>query len=845
MLLRVLTALARSAVTHRGRWLIGLALAVVVGLLGASRLHVRLEAEDIILHVEDPDTETRRVLEAFRHGERLVVVLSDSAAIPVTEAATVLEAVADQLAAIPGIRAVRHRLPPAQQRAMLEHFQRNILLYLDSVELQRAAGRLGTDSIAAHLAMANDRMLPLAAVRARDPLELRGLVLQALHPILRGIGVRVVDGYFTVPTQRRFFVVLEVAKEHRGLTDVARLVDTIEATLHAVRADPALASALGDRRLALLGRPASVARAFQIIRGDLGRVGLLATIGVLALVAAFFRDARAPLILVLPVGLGLIAAGAVAGGAFGSISLAGWIFIPVLVGLGVDFGIHVLSHYWCVGDVGDGRRDAAVSAVRRPGRGIALGGLTSAAAFLALVAISVPVMHEIGWLAAAALVTMVAASVTAVPLALSWTAPARRPAAGRWSTRLGGPGGGAVGVLPWLLLLGGALVALPRIQYQWDSRATLGQADPTFIEYENFRTALGQSLAPRTIVSVGTTIDEALARDRYVVERLSTAGPEAGIAGIASLAHWVPDPVRQAANRRYLEAHPAAFSTRRVRRDFRIAARRLDLAPPDGYDEYLHLLEAALHPPGAAITVDGLRAAGFAEEVDRHIAAVDGGYAVATFVTLRAKRGGEDAGDRYAAAVRALGVDTLAGVTLGASGSIDRFTRRLQRDALVATSLAFLLIVALLGGHFRSVRAILLCIVPLGAGLAAIAVAMVAFGIPLGVLTMTVAPILVGLGVDDGIHVVDRLLDGQAVEAVLREAGGSMTLTTVTSVVAFSSLALARFPGLWEVGVLGAVGLVAALAASLHLVPWCASALGWAAASTPVSLPVPRAAESS
>jgi predicted exporter len=66
---------------------------------------------------------------------------------------------------------------------------------------------------------------------------------------------------------------------------------------------------------------------------------------------------------------------------------------------------------------------------------------------------------------------------------------------------------------------------------------------------------------------------------------------------------------------------------------------------------------------------------------------------------------------------------------------------------------------------------------------------------------------------------VGRLHGGEEPEKVLREAGSSMTMTTLTTVAAFACLGLATFDGIREVGLVGSVGLVVCLLASLHLVP--------------------------
>ncbi len=138
---------------------------------------------------------------------------------------------------------------------------------------------------------------------------------------------------------------------------------------------------------------------------------------------------------------------------------------------------------------------------------------------------------------------------------------------------------------------------------------------------------------------------------------------------------------------------------------------------------------------------------------------------------------------------------------------------------LTATGLGVSLILLLLLLRFRRPVPILVCLLPMVAGIAVVLGLMGLFGIELNLLTMAIVPLLAGLGSDDGIHIVDRLERGESVTEALAETGTPMTITTVTTIGGFASLGVARFPGLGQAGLLLAAGLLVCLAASLQLVP--------------------------
>ncbi|MDC1116679.1 MMPL family transporter, partial [Luminiphilus sp.] len=128
---------------------------------------------------------------------------------------------------------------------------------------------------------------------------------------------------------------------------------------------------------------------------------------------------------------------------------------------------------------------------------------------------------------------------------------------------------------------------------------------------------------------------------------------------------------------------------------------------------------------------------------------------------------------------------------------------------------------------FRSLSIALLALAPniLAAGL--VLGLMGLAGIPLDIMTITIAAIVVGIGVDDCIHYLHRFrdeiaLDGDYHAAMMRSHGSigrAMYYTTLTVVVGFATLTLSNFTPLLYFGVLTVVAMIAAVAGALLLLP--------------------------
>jgi predicted RND superfamily exporter protein len=100
-------------------------------------------------------------------------------------------------------------------------------------------------------------------------------------------------------------------------------------------------------------------------------------------------------------------------------------------------------------------------------------------------------------------------------------------------------------------------------------------------------------------------------------------------------------------------------------------------------------------------------------------------------------------------------------------------------------------------------------------------------GIPLDIMTVTIAAITIGIGVDDTIHYVHRfkdefLKDRDYIATMYRchgSTGQAMYYTSITIVLGFSILALSNFNPSVYFGLLTASAMFAALMGALLLLP--------------------------
>ena len=151
----------------------------------------------------------------------------------------------------------------------------------------------------------------------------------------------------------------------------------------------------------------------------------------------------------------------------------------------------------------------------------------------------------------------------------------------------------------------------------------------------------------------------------------------------------------------------------------------------------------------------------------------------------------------------------------------------LYRSQILTLGAVFLAIMFMFLVLFRSLSLALITLAPnlLAAGM--VLGMMGLSGIPLDIMTITIASIVVGIGVDDCIHYVHRFLREFPVDRDYRAAmyrchnsiGRAMYYTTVTIVIGFSTLVLSNFTPSIHFGLLTVLAMVAAVLGALLLLP--------------------------
>ena len=807
---------AHDTARDRRAWRLVLAASVALTLLAAWRVpRLTIDTDLVSLFPDAPAArDYREFAETFGGFERVYVLAScetpsEDRGARLADAVTDL---AERLEASALFRSARAGPTDRDQRFVLEGVLPHAALLLDTVALDEALRRIEAAPVEQRVRDARAGLSgPLggwtAAVFAADPLGFAD-GLANLAPGEDEIPIDSEHGVFLAPDGSTALVIADPAVAELDTDFGVVLEQELAAAFAAIRETHG-----DDIDLAALGGPLYAVRDARDIRADLVRTVFGSAVGITLLLAFYFRGARVPLVLLATVLGGVLWTAGGVTVVIDRVSVLGVAFASIVIGLGVDYGIHGAHAYRDERADGLAPFTAMRATLRRTGRSILASAATTASVFLLLRTSTFTPIRELGTLVAVGVVAIVLATVGigAAVLVLG-DRGARVGAAGSG----GAPGDAFVrAVVSWVArhrrpvrvaivaLTIPAVWAATQVEFDVDLRAFRPQHRLEHAAEDVLASMFSIGVDPAQIVIRDADAARALTRAermaRVLRERL---GPVARVRSPSDLipdGRWEPSrrdrlmevvtPARVDALERALEDH-----------GFRAEA----------FERSVTVLRAIANGVEPAPILDELRPEWLRQSMQFDAR----GAAVALTVAASA-----DAvpADRLAAMV----AEIDPGARVASLGRVAAELRRaISREFLRMLVWGTGVIVVLVALTFRgSPRRTWLALMPVALGGVWLLGICGAFGIPLNFFTITAAPLLLGIGIDDGLHAIHGIVPHGGLIPSLSRVGGAIAITTWTTCVGFGSLGLSQLPALRVGGPLIALGTALCLAATVVALP--------------------------
>jgi predicted RND superfamily exporter protein len=154
-------------------------------------------------------------------------------------------------------------------------------------------------------------------------------------------------------------------------------------------------------------------------------------------------------------------------------------------------------------------------------------------------------------------------------------------------------------------------------------------------------------------------------------------------------------------------------------------------------------------------------------------------------------------------------------------------SRQLQQSYVHAALYALVVVGIVVMLDFRGVRYTLLSLVPMIIGLLLLFGILGYLDIPLNPANMIALPLILGMGLDDGVHLVHCYRQQQGRFRLTSSTATALLLTSLTTMVGFGMLVFARHQGIRTLGQALTIGMFTCLATSIITLPALLALLSW------------------
>jgi uncharacterized protein len=575
----------------------------------------------------------------------------------------------------------------------------------------------------------------------------------------------------------------------------------------------------------------------RIVKRDMLITIITSFIGVLLLFFLVFRHKIALLFVGLPLFIGILWTLGLTQLVLGHLTVVTFAFGAVLIGLGIDFAIHIYNRF-----LEERRRSGVLSvykalhiALVKTGEGVLLGALTTAVAFFSMFFTSFRGFRELGFVAGSGIICCLFSIFMLFPILVRYVIPKSLPENHREITSFALPRVfKMLREFPRLVIIIGLVMTA---YFAWQARsvrfdenfAALKQHSSEYTELIG-RLKSRFPLASHQIIAIvsDSTLQGVLEKNDRLYENLIKQ-EKYPILSSDSLRNFLPSVKSQKESKQMIRetiGNRLDETTARLLHQGKEAGlspkvlqpliERLKLLTKSASDENNLLLYEDLRHPFMIRLVQGyLAKQEFFDYKDSEYKVITRIFPPAGQWEAGVPQGFFDLLSEGVGSVEFTGVSIVA----------DEIQKTVKRDLafimlLVIGSVSFILVL-----YFRGFLKTLFAVFPVVCGSIWMLGTMCIFGIELNFLNVIVIPMIIGVGVDNGIHLMLRYCerkdnpDMEDLRLAVVMTGRSLVMTSLTTIVGFGSLILADFRGIREMGILSIFGIAYTLIASLVFLP--------------------------
>ncbi len=789
-------------ITKRAMWTTTILLVLVTVILGyfASKTQIDMGTYTL-LPTSDPTVEQFNIVsKKFGGFDNLILLITGEES---AETERAIGEIAEELMGLNTfVKNVEYRVP-------ITFFEDNWIYYADDESFNEIVDMLDMNPATLSILGLENNLSVMESLLLQEGdgdaeelgIKLRNMQMTSLS--LNSLsGIDLSNGYYYLEDSKRYMMVIRPVNPDHDMLFFTSMVGAVEDALKEIKLP-------GDLDVEITG----MAKMMEEQQKSLNLRIAVVTIVTLLLISIMFTVAYgrvlAALFAAIPVVVGIIWTLGVNYLVIGRLNLITSIFSIIMLGLGIDFSIHFMTP---ILETDIKPSDRVAYLLKGYLRSITMGALTTATAFFSLGFSKFIGLKELAFVAGTGII-LTFASVLIFIIAYSDKISTTKEETSRksiiWTQYFAILSKQRVIItIIFVVIVMGIPLAGLNLNFNYNAFSLLPPLESVVLQEELIK-ELGISLEYSIIES--ESIDEV----RSIAEDL-VRNPKIG--NLDAITNYIPsnqsyriDKLRELYNTRLVlsDEIKTQFNSIRTKQPFGLSEES-----SDDISRMLQSLAKGIMDLGRGTDTDVISISTLPESITDKYVSKDG--QIATFVYGNPNSWEEDE-------MKDL-VNVISTTSQKASGTpfmwvkiVDYLREDLVFGSVIVASVLFILVWL----DFKKIKYVLLVIIPVTVGALLLLKTMSVFNIQFNAANIAALPLIIGIGIDDGIHMMHKYL-GIAkgdVLFMLRTTGKSVVITSLTTMIGFGGLVFVKDPLVSGLGQLLFMGVFYCLIASVVVLP--------------------------
>ncbi|MCH8208068.1 MAG: MMPL family transporter [Nitrospinae bacterium] len=589
---------------------------------------------------------------------------------------------------------------------------------------------------------------------------------------------------------------------------------------------------------------------------DVKKASKMALLGVTLLFIVAYRGVREPLLAVFALIIGLCWSMGYTTLTIGHLNILSVVFTTILIGLGIDFGIHVLERYREERNAGNEVYPALCNTLNRTGKGNTAGAITTAIAFGSMTLTDFVGIAELGWIAGGGILFCLLAMILLLPALITvmekkWGPPhgiVKKDAGERKIYEA------IFDHYSWIIAVCFILVVAAAFSFRtlsFDYNLLNLQAKGTEAVQNVMKIIEKSKRATWHAAMITDSFEEARKKYKEVkaipevgkVESILSAVPEdqeEKIKIVETITPWIED----------LETEPEdeIFSLKGLEKTMKKIRFKLRKKEEDDNDDYVYqasqlvkqfqadLKKAA--PKQAEKSLENFSSLLFKDYRNK----LNDLQKAANPTLVKIEELPSNLRERFISAKGKYLLLIFPDINIWERPAMESFLGQLREiDPRVTGNAvhmyessklmingyvnggiyAMTAIVIFLLASFRNIRTVILILLPTLVGSVWTVGIMDVFGIRFNMANLVILPLIIGIGVVNGVHIVNRYREDEdkGTTILSKSTGQAVVLSSLTTMIGFGSLMVADHQGVYSLGLVLTIGVGSCLLTSITLLP--------------------------